>query len=198
MFYGANLLLFASSSYLGLPLKANFQREAQKSSSSFQVLPFSVVSQSVVKEISILPETQLWGLKAGAKATQTFWPTILAVPGSPRRRLSQPNWQESDRLGQRLSFMRQLLEETPCDLLMHPTFIHLRYSEIFFSFPHFMVHLFSRKMQRCVFNHWNDSSQNLNLKCNFLIICLIGESTLSVLLCVQIIIHDMMLRIDTL
>lgn len=133
MFYGANLLLFASSSYLGLPLKANFQREAQKSSSSFQVLPFSVVSQSVVKEISILPETQLWGPKAGAKATQTFWPTILAVPGSPRR-LSQPNWQESDRLGQQLSFLRQLLEETPCDLLMHPTFIHLCYSENFF-FP---------------------------------------------------------------
>ena len=94
----------------------------------------------------------------GAKGWSKGHPDILAYdPGSARltkeRTLSQPNWQESDRLGQRLSFVRQLLKETPCDLLMHPTFIHLRYSEIFFSFPHFMVHLFSRKMQRCVFNH---------------------------------------------
>lgn len=195
MFYGANLLLFASSSY-GLPL-SKLSKRGTKSSSSFQVLPFSVVSQSVVKEISILPETQLWGLKAGAKATQTL---LAYDPGSARlARKTFPAklagvWQPP---GSAALLREDLLEETPCDLLMHPTFI-IYVTVKFFSFPHFMVHLFSRKMQRCVFNHWNDSSQNLNLKCNFLIICLIGESTLSVLLCVQIIIHDMMLRIDTL
>ena len=66
-------------------LKSKLSKRGTKNSSSFQVLPFSVVSQSVVKEISSLPEAKLQGPKAGAKATQTFWPTILAVPGSPKR-----------------------------------------------------------------------------------------------------------------
>lgn len=145
MFHGANLLLFASSSYLGLPLKANFQREAQKSSSSFQVLPFSVVSQSAVKEISTLPEAKLWGPKALAKATQTFWPTILAVPGSPRRgpfpsQTGRNLWPPgSAALLPETAFRRDTVWFVNA-YYIHPFMLQWKH---FFSLPHFMVHLFS-------------------------------------------------------
>lgn len=146
-FHGTNLLLFASSSYLGLPLKANFQREAQKSSSSFQALPFPVVSQWVVKEISTLAEAKLWGPDAGAKATQTFWPTTLAMPGSPRRGPFPSQTGGSLWLPGSAALLPETAFRRDTMWFANASYIHpfmLQWKVVsFFSLPHFMVHLFS-------------------------------------------------------
>ena len=161
MFHRASFLLFASSSYLGLPLKENFQRDSHR---KFQFLS----SPSLFSSFPVSGQRDKYSGRsqvAEAKGRSKGHPDILSHDlGTPRARLGegayQPSWKESLTawvICSPFSDSSQKTHRVICqcilDLSMYVT------GQSFFFLPHFMVHLFSfmssfaEKCRDGLFNH---------------------------------------------
>lgn len=161
MFHRASFLLFASSSYLGLPLKENFQRDSHR---KFQFLS----SPSLFSSFPVSGQRDKYSARsqvAEAKGRSKGHPDILSHDlGTPRARLGedayQPSWKEyltAWVICSPFSESSQKTHRVICECILDLS-TYVTVQSFFFSSPLYgsfvQLHvLICRKMQRWVFNH---------------------------------------------